>query len=900
MSDTRRISTQGRLTPVLLCGTMLAGVCHAPAMAQQSPAATPPAATASPVPATSAISPTQTIRSITVEGSQRLEPDTVLSYTRLRVGGSYTRASLDEALKELYASELFSDVQIRDNEGALTIQVTENPVINRIVLEGNKRLKDEKILPEIKMAPRQIYTRSKVRADVARIIELYRRQGRFAAVVDPKLVKLDQNRVDIVYEISEGPKSKVRQINIIGNNVFGDGRLRGEMATKQARWFRLFSSGTTYDPDRMAYDQQKMRQFYLTQGYAEFRVVSAVAELTSNKQDFIITYVVEEGDRYKFGDVAVKSDIRDLSSDALTRSLRMHKGDWYNAKEVEDTVEQLNQTAGLFGYAFADVQPEFNRSKEDRTMAITFRIANAPRVYVERVDINGNTLTQDKVVRREFRLHEGDAFNTFQVKRSQDRINSLGFFQEKLEIEQKPGSAPDRIILETNVEEKATGELQLSAGFSSLERFILSASITQRNFRGMGQELRTSVNYSAYSKSVNVGFTEPYFLDKNIAVGADIFRQDMNSFNYVSGNTRNTIYSQVRTGFQLRAGIPITEYLSMALRYGLSFDNVTLNQSTYYSDRLTPNVFQCDPLLAGQYLCDAIGKRTTSTIGYSLIFDSRDNRIRPTRGHSVTFSQDFAGLGGNVRYLRNRLSADKFWPLGGGFIFSLRGEAGYIKSFESAKSASSDPVRLVDRFFLGEPQLRGFDIRGVGPRIIRKYYTYDTSGNVTGLNEDRNARSDDSLGGRAYYLAHAEIEIPLGSGARDLGLRPSVFVDAGAVFGVRRPTYANGGLLDLPNQITLPYYDAAGLRQCLSETDGSLTSIPNGASCPAGSSVYGAQVGGFKEFFYGDTPKPRISVGFGVNWNSPFGPFRIDVAKALITAPGDDTKLVTFNIGTQF
>lgn len=900
MSDTRRISTQGRLTPVLLCGTMLAGVCHAPAMAQQSPASTPPAATASPVPATSAISPTQTIRSITVEGSQRLEPDTVLSYTRLRVGGSYTRASLDEGLKELYASELFSDVQIRDNEGALTIQVTENPVINRIVLEGNKRLKDEKILPEIKMAPRQIYTRSKVRADVARIIELYRRQGRFAAVVDPKLVKLDQNRVDIVYEISEGPKSKVRQINIIGNNVFGDGRLRGEMATKQARWFRLFSSGTTYDPDRMAYDQQKMRQFYLTQGYAEFRVVSAVAELTSNKQDFIITYVVEEGDRYKFGDVAVKSDIRDLSSDALTRSLRMHKGDWYNAKEVEDTVEQLNQTAGLFGYAFADVQPEFNRSKEDRTMAITFRIANAPRVYVERVDINGNTLTQDKVVRREFRLHEGDAFNTFQVKRSQDRINSLGFFQEKLEIEQKPGSAPDRIILETNVEEKATGELQLSAGFSSLERFILSASITQRNFRGMGQELRTSVNYSAYSKSVNVGFTEPYFMDKNIAVGADIFRQDMNSFNYISGNTRNTIYSQVRTGFQLRAGIPVTEYLSLALRYGLSFDNVTLDQSTYYSDRLTPNVLQCDPLLAGQYLCDAIGKRTTSTIGYSLIFDSRDNRIRPTRGHSVTFSQDFAGLGGNVRYLRNRLSADKFWPLGGGFIFSLRGEAGYIKSFESAKSASGDPVRLVDRFFLGEPQLRGFDIRGVGPRIIRKYYTYDTSGNVTGLNESRSTWSDDSLGGRAYYLAHAEVEIPLGSGARDLGLRPSIFVDAGAVFGVRRPTYANGGLLDLPTTITLPYYDASGLRQCLSETDGSLTSIPNGSSCPAGSSVYGVQVGGFKEFFYGDTPKPRVSVGFGVNWNSPFGPFRIDVAKALITAPGDDTKLVTFNIGTQF
>ncbi|MBB5985606.1 outer membrane protein assembly factor BamA [Sphingobium lignivorans] len=888
------MSAQGRLAPLLLCGTMLAGLGQVPAHAQETPAPAPS------LPAASAVSPTGTVRSITVEGAQRLEPDTVLSYTRLRVGASYTRATLDEALRELYASELFSDVQIRDNEGALTIQITENPVINRIVLEGNRRLKDDKILPEIKMAPRQIYTRSKVRADVARIIELYRRQGRFAAVVDPKLVKLDQNRVDIVYEISEGPKSKVRQINIIGNNVFSDGRLRGEMATKQSRWFRLFSSGTTYDPDRLAYDQQKLRQFYLTEGYAEFRVISAVAELTSNKQDFIITYVVEEGDRYKFGDVTVRSDIRDLSSDGLTRSLRMKKGDWYNAKAVEDTVEQLNQTAGLFGYAFADVQPEFERSKDDRTMSITFRIANAPRVYVERIDINGNTLTQDKVVRREFRLHEGDAFNTFMVRRSQDRINSLGFFQERLEIEQKPGSAPDRIVLETNVEEKATGELQLSAGFSSLERFILAASVTQRNFRGMGQELRTSVNYSTYSKSVNVGFTEPYFLDKNIAVGADIFRQDVNSFNYISGNDRNTIYSQVRTGFQLRAGIPVTEYLSMALRYGLSFDNVTLDQSTYYSDRITPGQFQCEPLLAGQYLCDAIGRRTTSTIGYSLIYDTRDNRIRPTRGHSLTFSQDFAGVGGSVQYLRNRISADKYWPLGGGFIFSLRGEGGYIKSFEKSRSASSDPIRLVDRFFLGEPQMRGFDIRGVGPRIIRKPYIYDEQGNPTGVNESRSTWSDDALGGRAYYLAHAEIEIPLGAGARDMGLRPSIFVDAGAVFGVRRPTYENGGLLDLPQLVTLPIYDANGLRQCQNTTDGTLASIPNGASCPTGTTLYGPQVGGFREFYLGDTPKPRVSVGFGVNWNSPFGPFRIDIAKALITAEGDDTKLVTFNIGTQF
>ncbi len=899
LTVTKTRSETSRLTALLLVGTMLGGLIATPANADDQQAGGQPAGAAQPAPlppapTNSAVSDTKTITSITVEGSQRLEADTVLTYTKLRVGGSYTHETLDAALRDLYASELFQKVEIRDNNGALTVVIQENPVINRIVLEGNKRLKDEKIRPEIKMAPRQIYTRSKVRADVARIIELYRRQGRFAAVVDPKLVKLDQNRVDIVYEINEGPKSKVRQINIIGNTVFSDGELRGEMATKQGRWFRFFSSGTSYDPDRMAYDQQKMRQFYLTNGYADFRVVSAVAELTSNKQDFIITYVIEEGERYKFGDVKVESDLRDLSSEGLTRALRLHKGDWYNAKDAEDTIEQLNQTAGLFGYAFADVQPDYKRDKDARTMSLTFKIANAPRVYVERIDINGNTLTQDKVVRREFRLQEGDAFNTFQVKRSQDRINSLGFFQEKLEVEQKPGSAEDRVVLETNVEEKSTGELSLSAGFSSLERFILSASVTQRNFRGMGQELRTSIDYSSYSKSIQAGFTEPYFLDRNMALGFDIFRQDMNSFNYYSTDNRNTTYSQVRTGFQIRGGVPITEYLSLGLRYGLTFDDVTLDRYTYYTnnsgsgipgDSSTDN---CDPLKAGRYLCDAIGKRVTSTLGYSLVYEAHDNRIRPTRGYSVSLSQDFAGLGGNVSYIRTTLSADKYWSLGKGFIFSVSGQASYIKSFQSGSSASSDPVRLVDRFFLGEPQIRGFDIRGVGPRIIRKPYLNDANGNITGVSEDRDTWSDDALGGRALYLAHAELEIPLGAGARDMGLRPSIFADLGAVWGLRKPTYANGGLID----------KIYTYRTCTA-VDGTASQTLD-QPCPAGTTESGTSKTGFKEFFVGDTPRPRLSVGFGVNWRSPFGPFRIDIAKALLHSPGDDTKIVTFNVGTQF
>ncbi|MFN3469376.1 MAG: outer membrane protein assembly factor BamA, partial [Novosphingobium sp.] len=719
------------------------------------------------------------IRSVVVEGSQRLEPDTILSYIRLRPGQTYTQALGDQALKDLYATELFADVSIRNNRGDVVVQVKENPVINRIILEGNKRLKEDKILPEIKLAARQIFTRSKVRADVARIIELYKRQGRFAASVEPKMVMLDQNRVDIVFEISEGPKSKVRRINIIGNEKFKDGRLRGQMVTKQASFTRIFSSGTSYDPDRLAFDQQKLRQFYLTEGYADFRVVSAVAELTPDKRDFIITYVVEEGERYKFGDVKVDSQLRDFDSEKLAANLPIKAGQWYNAKAVEDQVDRLTETAGAFGYAFADVRPDFSRNKDDLTMSVTFRIAEAPRTYVERVDVNGNTLTQDKVVRREFRIAEGDAFNTFQIKRSTNRIKSLGYFQEKFEIEQKPGSAPDRIVLEANVEERPTGELQLSAGFSSLESFIFQGSIRQNNFRGRGQTIGLSVDYSRFTRSVQVSFTEPYLFDKNVSFGMDVYRRDINSFNFTNQN-RNTTYRQSTTGFSARVGVPLTEYMSLIGRYTFNIDDVTLDRNTFFVNG------QCSNLLAGRFLCDAIGKRTSSILGASLVYDTLDNRLRPSRGMQVVLGGDVAGLGGTVKYARVTANAARFWPVGGGFIFSVRGEGGAIRPLASrSNDPTIDDVYLTDRFFLGEPQIRGFDIRGVGPRVLRKTI-------INGVeSQDRNQWVDDAIGGRYYYLTRAELEIPLGSGAREMGLRPSIYVDAGALWGIANPLQPN-------------------------------------------------------------------------------------------------------------
>jgi outer membrane protein insertion porin family len=865
-----------------------------------------PAAPAAPAPAAAPADVTpvivaapKTIRTINVTGAQRLEADTVRSYIQLRAGGPYTTESLDQAIRDLFDTDLFQDVQIRDDSGALTIEIRENPVINRIILEGNKRIKEDKITKEIKLAPRQIFSRSKVRADVARIAELYRRQGRFAANIEPKMVQLDQNRVDVVFEITEGPKSKVRQINVLGNHAFSDAQIRGTMATKQSRWTGLLSSKDSYDPDKLAYDQAKLRQFYLTNGYADFRVVSAVAELTPDKRDFIITYVIEEGERYKFGDIAVESELRDFKPNV--DKLPIKKGAWYNAKLVEDTVESLTESAGLFGYAFAEINPDFQRDKETKTMSLTVKVADTPRVYIEQININGNTITQDKVVRREFRVAEGDAFNSFQVKRSSDRIQSLGYFQEKLEIEQKPGSAPDRIVLEANVEEKSTGELQLSAGFSSLERFILNASIRQRNFRGKGQELRASVNYSSYSKSVELGFTEPYLFDKNIALGFDVFRRDYNSFQF-NGTQRQTTYQQTTTGFQFRVGVPLTEYWSLAGRYGLNIDDVTLDQSRFYFNGL------CDPLLAGRYLCDAVGKRTTSTIGYSLVFDNLNNRIRPSGGQRMVFSQDFAGLGGSVKYLRTRLDAAKYWKPFGNFIFSAAVEGGYIIPFEQSRGPGIDKVRLTDRFFLGEPELRGFDIRGVGPRVKRIPYNTLTGALVT----DVNSITDDALGGRAYYKGRLELEIPLGSGAKELGIRPSIFLDVGAVFGVTSPSLTR--LTDFPSTTVTntdgtmtttygpqlrPFLDAGGGQQCIDNTTSALTSFPVGG-CATGTTFYANTIAPFDEQFLGNSWKPRLSVGFGFNWKSPFGPFRIDIAKALLTQPGDNTKLFTFNVGTQF
>ncbi len=864
-----------RANRMLLVGTILGGWAL-PLAAQTTaspvpvpaPVAAAPATVAAPRAASSGI-----IRSIAVSGAERLEPETIRSYANLSPGQTYTAESLDTALKSLYATELFADVQfLGADTGALVIQVRENPVINRIVLEGNKRIKDDKIQPEIRLAPRQIFTRSKVRADVDRIIELYKRQGRFAATVEPKIVQLDQNRVDLVFEITEGDKSKVRAINILGNEQFSDGRLQKEMYTKEAGGLLgFFKSNDSYDPDRLAADQQKLRAFYLTQGYADFRVVSALAELTPDRRDFVITYVVEEGPRYKFGTVEASSELRDFTPAQITSTLKIRSGEWFDAKQVEDAVTALTEAAGIKGYAFAEISPRYNRDSEKRLMNITIEVGESQRAYVERIDIQGNNVTRDKVIRREFRVNEGDAFNTIKVKRSQDRIQSLGFFQDKLEIKQTPGSTPDQVVLGVDVEEKATGELQLSAGYSSLESVVLAASLSQRNFLGKGQTASAGINWSRYSRSAQLGFTEPYLFDKAILLGGDIYRRDYSSYNTISSN-RETTYSQTSTGGGLRLGFPVSEYLSFGTRYGLVADRITLNENNFYSDLdgAGPGGLECDPARAGTYLCDEIGRRLTSSLSYTLIFDNT-NGIRATRGQHLSLSQDFAGLGGDVKYLRTRLDGTKYFALPKGFIFSAHTEGGYILPLQKAAGAGRDPIRITDRFF--GAQMRGFDIRGIGPRVRRTPYDNDE------LLQGDDATESDALGGRAYYMGRAELEFPLSSKLRSLGLRPSAFVDIGSVFSLKTPNLLNFLGNCLPNTLGDP-----------------VIPITPGLQCPSNYT----RNNGYQETFIGNSPKPRLSIGVGVNWISPFGPLRLDLAKALLKQDGDNTKLFSFNVGTQF
>jgi len=511
------------------------------------------------------------VREVRIEGTQRIEPETVRSYLLVQPGDPFNDERVDRSLKALFATGLFADVNLRREGDVLIVRVVENPIINRIAFEGNHKFDEAALTAELQLRPRVVYTRTKVQADVKRLLDLYRRSGRFAASVEPKVIPLDQNRVDLVFEIDEGAVTGISSINFVGNHQFSASRLQETIQTKESRWYRFLSTDDTYDPDRLTYDRELLRKFYLSQGYADFRVVSAIAELTPAKDGFFVTFTLEEGERYRFGKIDLESKIKELNASEIRPLVTAKEGDWYNADEVEKTITALTDALGNRGYAFVDVQPRVNRNRETHTIDVTFEVQEGPRVFVERIDIIGNQRTLDYVVRREVRLVEGDAFNTSKVRRSQQRIRNLGFFK-KVEVTNAQGSAPDRTVVTVEVEEQSTGELSLGGGFSTTDGPIGDVSVRERNLLGKGQDLRVGLTLSARSQQVDLSFTEPYFLDRNIAAGFDLFQIDQK-------NQLNATYDQFSLGAALRAGYQISELLRQTLRYTIRTDDIKNVQS---------------------------------------------------------------------------------------------------------------------------------------------------------------------------------------------------------------------------------------------------------------------------------------------------------------------------------
>ncbi len=683
-------------------------------------------ATAVSVAAATEIAQVGNIQRIDIRGTQRVEPGTVRSYMSIQEGDPFDARRIDRSLKSLFATGLFSDVSLTREGDTLVVNLVENPIINRLAFEGNDEFDSEVLQSEVSLRPRVIYTRTKVQNDVKRILTLYRQSGLFAVSVEPKLIQLPQNRVDLVFEISEGEKTHINSIRFVGNTRFSDGRLREVIQTRENAWWRIFNTDDVYDPDRINLDRELLRRFYLKNGYADFRVTSGIAELTPDRKNFFLTFTVDEGERYKYGNVDVEARLKDLKSEDLKKEIEYKAGDWYNAEAIEKTVERLTDAVGTLGYAFVDIRPRLNRDRDKKTIDLKYVINEGPRVFVERINVAGNVRTLDKVVRREFRLVEGDAFNASKLRRSQKRIQGLGFF-EKVDIAQVPGSAPDKTVINATVQEKPTGQISIGAGYSSSIGVLGDFSIAENNFLGRGQSVKLRLLIAAEQSQVDFSFTEPYFLDRDVRAGFDIFHierdlQDTSSFDLK------------RTGFRLRSGYNITEDLSQSWRY------------TFRVSEIFDIKSDASTLIQAQK-----GTEYMSEIGHTLGYDKRENPIDPTGGYFVKLDTDVAGAGGSVRHLRNTLSGTQYYSFADKWVMSLSGKAGYIIGL-------GKDVLLDERFFLGGDDLRGFQTSGAGPRDVA---------------------TDDALGGEWIYTGSLALKFPTGL-PDELGVSGRIFTDFGS------------------------------------------------------------------------------------------------------------------------
>ena len=702
------------------------------------------------------------VREIRVEGNRRVEPETVRSYLQFSVGQAYDAGKVDASLQALFATGLFADVSINQDGQAVVVNVVENPVINQVAFEGNSEVDTDTLKAEVQLKPRSVYTRARVQGDVQRILDVYRRQGRYAATVEPKIIELEQSRVNLVFEINEGGATKVQGINFTGNHAFSDAQLRDIISTTQSGWFDFLKGTAYYDPDRMNLDRELLRQFYLKNGYADVRVVAANAELDREGSGFYVNFAIDEGELYTFGSVTIENSLPGLDPNALTDDILTHHGETYNGSDVEKTVEKLTLVTAEQGFAFARVRPRAVPDPAARTISLAYIVDEGPRIYIERININGNVRTKDYVIRREFRLAEGDAYNPLLVDRAKKRLNALGFFKS-VDIKRRPGSSQDRVVLDVDLVEQSTGELSFGAGYSTSEGIIGDVSISERNLLGNGQFLRLKLGGSMERMQVDLSFTEPRFLDQNLSAGFDLFHKEIDQ-------TDESGFSSTRTGGTVRLGFPLSEDLWMQTGYTLEYS--TMDVESKYTDRVSDVVLE----EINQRGDDAL----TSSIGTSLTYDRRNIPKNPTSGYYLQLSTDMAGLGGDVQYVRVNGEGRAYYPISEKITFVGRLIGGHIEGW------GGDDIRLTDLYYRGGETIRGFDRSGFGPR-------------------DLSSPRKDAIGGTTFWASTAEIRFPLPFIPDDLGLSGAVFADAGSLFGANdlAKSLGKAGTIDLADDSTI-------------------------------------------------------------------------------------------------
>jgi outer membrane protein insertion porin family len=815
---------------------------------------------------------------IVVEGNRRVEADTVRSYFKLAPGERLDAAKIDAALKTLYGTGLFQDVRITQSGGKIIVTVVEASVINKIGFEGNHRLKDEQLMQEIQSRERGALSRAAVQADVQRIIEIYQRNGRFDITVLPKIIDRPNNRVDLVFEINEGEKTGIKSIVFVGNNSYSAWRLKEVIKTAESTFLSFLQTTDVYDPDRIEADRDLIRRFYLKHGYADVQVVSATGVYDPVKKGFVVTFTIEEGPLYHFGAVDIQSNVRAVDAQALRPILRMRAGGIYNGEAVEKSVEEMTIELARRGYPFGTVRPRGDRNPSARTIGVLFVLDEGTRAYIERINIRGNYRTRDYVIRREFDINEGDPYNRALIDRAERRVKNLNYFKN-VKVTNEPGSAPDRVVINVDVEEQPTGDFSIQGGYSTANGWLAEVSVTERNLLGTGRYVRGGVTYGQYVRGVEFSYAEPYFLDYRSSIGVDLFARQTLASSYLS-------YGTETYGGTLKWGLPLREDLALQLRYSAFVQKITLPSSLDDCNNINPNFATTFPTPAainadaaqtgGQNYgttpisCFASGQASlpvrvelaqgselTSMPGYGLVYNSLDNNKLPTSGVFINFGQDFAGAGGDVFYLRSTFDMRAYYEVVPDLVSMLHLQGGDMLGLKNCPTANtcasgSGYVRMLDDFKMGPNLVRGFQPAGLGPRDI----TLGTT--------------NDNIGGTMYWGASLEFQYPFYFLPKDTGLRGAVFVDSGSVWGYRGETQnpATGEINGVITPTILPPPGAPFVCQC------------------------GMQ--------YADTPAVRASAGASIIWDSPFGPLRFDFAYPFLKQPYDRTQFFAFGGGTKF